>query len=150
VRGLPPPPITETLSNRYRARGAAPSDGNFINGQQESEAFSATFICTLALPTPYTGEALLDLAMCLTHQGVVPFAPVVTRELPYPYMVAFDTNFPLPVQAANRVINFIEREDANQSQPYQHAWARSLPRAGWCILSAKIRRNLQVISGLDV
>jgi hypothetical protein len=74
---------------------------------------------------------------------------MVTREFPYTYMVAFDTNFPLPVEAANRVINFIEREDANQSQPYQQSWARSLPRDGWRFLSAKIRRNLQVISALD-
>jgi hypothetical protein len=92
---------------------------------------------------------LLHLALGLIHQGIVPFAPLVTRAFCYPYMVAFDTNFPLPVQAANRVLSFIEREDTGQSQPYQHAWARELPRLGWSIVSAKIRLNLRYKSGMD-
>ncbi len=107
------------------------------------------FICSLAQPTPYVGLALSHLVLALAHQGVVPFAPMVTRDFWYPYMVTFDTNFPLPIDAVNRVLSFFDREDSAQSQPYQQAWARQMPRDGWRILSVKIRWNLQAISGAD-
>jgi hypothetical protein len=93
-------------------------------------------------PSPYSGTTLRDLLLCLAHQRIIAFAPVLNHATPYTMLIAFDTNLSLPMTAVLRLIAFIEAEDNMQSVPYSQSWARDIPRASWQYISAKIRENI--------
>jgi hypothetical protein len=93
-------------------------------------------------PTPYAGKALHDFTLCLAHEGIIAFAPVLNHATPYTMLIAFDTNLSLAMAAVLRLIAFIEAEDARQSVPYSQSWARDIPRESWKYISAKIRENI--------
>jgi hypothetical protein len=134
------------VSYRFRGQNSAPSDGNFTNEQQESEAFSSVFAVSLQQPTRWQGRALLDLCVCLAHQGIPVIAPLVDRHKPFSLLVGFDTNLPLHTNAVQYLMEFIRHEDAEYSVSYHKAWAREIPRDSWTRLAAKFRANLAEFS----
>jgi hypothetical protein len=138
----PPPPVTETLSHRFRNTHAPQSDGQFIDERGDSEAYSSVFVCSLQPLIPYSGKALHDLLLCLAHQRIIAFAPVLNHTTPYTMLIAFDTNLSLPMRAVGQLIVFIEAEDDLQSVSYSQSWARDIPRESWQYISAKIRENI--------
>ncbi len=147
MRGLPwvappPPPVIETLSYRFRRSTDLISDGNFKNEDQHSEPYTSVFVASLEHPSPLQGNRLTDFAICLLHQGIVMLGPLLTCERPFIYLVALDTNFALPVEAAFEVLQFLNHEDLEESIPYSLSWARSISCDAWPQLSTKIRTNI--------
>jgi hypothetical protein len=93
--------------------------------------------------TLYHGQALINFSICLLHQGIVMFAPMLDRTHPYAYGVCIDTTLPLSFPAAQEVMDFVQREDRGEAQVYSRSWARCISRSAWHQLSTLIRDNLR-------
>jgi hypothetical protein len=101
----------------------------------------------LQIPGPYTGTTLAYLGIGLIHQGIVMTAPLIHPQRPYTYLLALDTNLPLPHRAVESVQRFLALIGTPCDAPYSHAWNQSIPVEAWPNIAYKLRENLRNNSG---